>query len=247
MEDAPGLAAQPDAAHPGQDQKPVHRRSHEIQDPLVLAGRHRHGRNRSRPQQPHQLRRSPRANAIHARHLEVNGCRRRRGRPRRHPQRPDSVHSAAHYLTKSGVTAGAAGVRRALLAYNPLDWYVNDILYYAARYGGGAVPGDNDCGAGNRHPELPSLSNERVAKLLAWAKSHNGDAYRMGPGQPPGTALAFTQAAYAQIGVKLPRTASAQRSWLADGNGTRIQPGQGNQATLSSGTPTSDPARSGMS
>ena len=36
----------------------------------------------------------------------------------------------------------------------------------------------------------------------------------------------FTQAAYAQIGVKMPRTASAQRNWLAAGNGTRIQPGQ---------------------
>jgi len=140
----------------------------------------------------------------------------------------DSIHSAANYLTKSGVTAGAAGVRRALLAYNPLDWYVNDVLYYAARYSGGAVPGDpNDCGAGNRHPELPSLSNERLAKLLAWTKSHNGDSYRMGAAGPTTwDCSSFTQAAYAQIGVKLPRTASAQRSWLADGNGTRIQPGQ---------------------
>ena len=140
----------------------------------------------------------------------------------------DSIHSAANYLTKSGVTAGAAGVRRALLAYNPLDWYVNDVLYYASRYGGGTVPGDpNDCGAGNRHPELPSLSNERLAKLLAWTKSHNGDSYRMGAAGPTTwDCSSFTQAAYAQIGVKLPRTASAQRSWLADGNGTRIQPGQ---------------------
>src|SRR5215211_7608523 len=140
----------------------------------------------------------------------------------------DSIHSAAHYLTKSGVRAGAAGVRRALLAYNPVDWYVNDVLYYASRYGGGTVPGDpNDCGAGNRHPELPSLSNERVAKLLAWAKSHDGDSYRMGATGPnTWDCSSFTQAAYAQIGVKMPRTASAQRSWLADGNGTRIQPGQ---------------------
>jgi membrane-bound lytic murein transglycosylase B len=30
----------------------------------------------------------------------------------------DSIHSAAHYLTKSGVRAGAAGVRRAFFAYN---------------------------------------------------------------------------------------------------------------------------------
>lgn len=41
----------------------------------------------------------------------------------------DSIHSAAHYLTKSGVSAGVAGVRRALFAYNHVDWYVNDVLY----------------------------------------------------------------------------------------------------------------------
>ena len=36
----------------------------------------------------------------------------------------------------------------------------------------------------------------------------------------------FTQAAYASIGVKMPRTATVQRNWLAAGNGTRIRPGQ---------------------
>jgi membrane-bound lytic murein transglycosylase B len=41
----------------------------------------------------------------------------------------DSIYSAAHYLTESGVRAAAAGVRRALFAYNHLDWYVNDVLY----------------------------------------------------------------------------------------------------------------------
>jgi cell wall-associated NlpC family hydrolase len=140
----------------------------------------------------------------------------------------DSIHSAANYLTKSGVSAGAAGVRRALFAYNPVDWYVNDVLYYAARYGGGTVHGaPNDCGAGNRNSELPSLSNERVAKLLAWAKSHNGDSYRMGAAGPTTwDCSSFTQAGYAHIGVKIPRTATAQRAWLAAGHGTRIQLGQ---------------------
>jgi hypothetical protein len=123
----------------------------------------------------------------------------------------DSIHSAANYLTKSGVRAGPAGVRRALFAYNHVDWYVNDVLYYAARYGGGTVPGDpNDCrpGSGDRRP--PSLTNERVAKVLAWAKSHDGDSYRMGAAGPTTwDCSSFTQAAYAQIGVKMPRTASA--------------------------------------
>ena len=36
----------------------------------------------------------------------------------------------------------------------------------------------------------------------------------------------FTRAAYARIGIRLPRTAAAQRSWLAAGNGTRIPPGR---------------------
>jgi cell wall-associated NlpC family hydrolase len=41
----------------------------------------------------------------------------------------------------------------------------------------------------------------------------------------------FTQAAYAQIGVKMPRAATAQRSWLATDKGTRIKPGRENPAT----------------
>ena len=36
----------------------------------------------------------------------------------------------------------------------------------------------------------------------------------------------FTQAAYAQIGISIPRTASAQRNWLAAGNGFRVPAGQ---------------------
>jgi hypothetical protein len=58
-----------------------------------------------------------------------------------------------------------------------------------------------------------------------------GEAPRRRPlsdGAGPNTwdCSSFTQAAYAQIGVKIPRTATAQRNWLATGNGTRIQPGQ---------------------
>jgi hypothetical protein len=140
----------------------------------------------------------------------------------------DSVHSAANYLTKSGVSQGAGGVRRALFAYNHVDWYVNDVLYYAARYGGGTVPGDpNDCGPGTGDPNLPPLTHDRIGELLAWAKSHDGDAYRMGASGPhTWDCSSFTRAAYAQIGIKMPRVASAQRNWLAAGNGTRIRPGQ---------------------
>ena len=83
----------------------------------------------------------------------------------------DSVFSAANYLTKSGVKAGAAGVRRALFAYNHTTWYVNDVLYYAHHYGGGTMLGDpNDCGAqGDGDPNLPPLTDHRIAAVLGWA------------------------------------------------------------------------------
>jgi cell wall-associated NlpC family hydrolase len=141
----------------------------------------------------------------------------------------DSIHSAANYLTKSGVSQGAAGVRKALLAYNPVDWYANDVLFYAARYGGGTVLGDaNDCGTvSSNQRAMPPLTTDRVRKVLAWAKSHDSDSYQMGATGPAAwDCSSFTQAAYAHINIRMPRLASAQRSWLAAGNGIRIRPGQ---------------------
>ena len=141
----------------------------------------------------------------------------------------DSIYSAANYLTASGVTAGVDGVRRAIFAYNHADWYVNDVLYYAAAYGGGIVPGDpSDCGpGGSGNPTLPSLHNARIAGMLTWAQSHVGDPYVFGANGPNAwDCSSFTQAAYARAGITLPRTASAQRNWLAAGNGYRVQLGQ---------------------
>jgi hypothetical protein len=63
--------------------------------------------------------------------------------------------------------------------------------------------------------------------VLAWAKDHNGDSYRMGAAGPTTwDCSSFTQAADAQIGVHLPRTATAQWNWLVAGHGTSVQPGQ---------------------
>ena len=142
----------------------------------------------------------------------------------------DSVMSAANYLTAAGLTTGGAeGVRRALLAYNHADWYVNDVLYYAHAYGGGVIAGDpSDCGPGGQgDPSLTAVSSPQVATMLTWALSHAGDRYVFGASGPHAwDCSGFTQAAYAQIGVSLPRTASAQRNWLAAGHGSRVTPGQ---------------------
>ncbi|MFC6708004.1 C40 family peptidase [Flexivirga alba] len=54
-----------------------------------------------------------------------------------------------------------------------------------------------------------------------------GNTYQFGASGPKAwDSSAFTQAAYAQSGIRLPRTAQQQRDWLAAGHGTRVVPGQ---------------------
>jgi hypothetical protein len=143
----------------------------------------------------------------------------------------DSIYSAANYLTKSGVTKGPGGVRAAIFIYNHADWYVGDVLYYAQAYGGGTVLGDpTDChieaGAGNGNPNLPPLTNQRVKTILTWVQGHVGDPYVFGANGPNAwDCSSFTQAGYARIHITMPRTAGAQRDWLAAGNGFRVQLG----------------------
>lgn len=136
----------------------------------------------------------------------------------------DSVHSAANYLTASGVHRGEQGVRDALFAYNHTDWYVNDVLFYAHAYGGGLVLGDPlHCDGQGGNPDLPPVDSERVAQMLAFAAAQKGDAYILGAGGPDAwDCSSLTQTAMAQIGITSPRTAQAQRDWLAMGNGFRV-------------------------
>ncbi|WP_446665251.1 peptidoglycan DD-metalloendopeptidase family protein [Flexivirga sp. B27] len=131
----------------------------------------------------------------------------------------DSVYSAANLLRAVDVAQGAAGVRRALFAYNHAEWYVNDVLYYAAAYGKGA--GGVACTDG-----AETAASSRAAGAVRWAESEVGHAYRFGANGPDAwDSSSFVQAAYKNAGVQLPRTAQQQRDWLAAGHGTRVQPG----------------------
>ena len=143
----------------------------------------------------------------------------------------DQAMSAANYLTTLGVSrsGGPDGVRNAIFGYNHATWYVNDVLFYTHAYGGGTVLGDpSDCGpAGNGNPDLPPMTNQRINTLLTWAQTKKGDPYLLGAGGPNvWDCSSFTKAAFAHVGVTMPRTASAQRDWLAKGNGFRVPYGQ---------------------
>lgn len=144
----------------------------------------------------------------------------------------DSIHSAARYLKHEGATrGGGAGVKKALFAYNQATWYGNDVLYYAQAYGGGTVLGSTqDCTEGEGKDsgrKLPPIDNKRAKKVLTWAAKHRGADYVMGAEGPDAwDCSSFTQQAFGQIDVSMPRTARDQRDWLASGNGTRVKPGE---------------------
>ncbi|MDF1705839.1 MAG: peptidoglycan DD-metalloendopeptidase family protein [Aeromicrobium sp.] len=142
----------------------------------------------------------------------------------------DSVYSAANYLTASGISNGEQGVRDAIFAYNRADWYVNDVLTYAHAYGGGTVMGGvENCGdgSGNGDPNLSPLAGQRATTVLTWANAQAGKPYIFGGTGPTGfDCSGLVQTAFKQIGITMPRTAGAQRNWLAQGNGFRVEPGQ---------------------
>jgi cell wall-associated NlpC family hydrolase len=80
-------------------------------------------------------------------------------------------------------------------------------------------------GAGD--PDLPPLTGDRVTAVLTWARAQAGEAYVFGASGPDAwDCSSFVQAAFARIGVTTPRTAAAQRDWLAAGNGHRVPLGQ---------------------
>lgn len=130
----------------------------------------------------------------------------------------DSVFSAANALRAWGVGDGPEAVRSALFRYNHAHWYVNDVLYYAAQY----AESSDTCVAA-----APSAPSTAAGKAVAWANGQVGHAYRFGADGPDQwDSSSFVQAAYQQVGVSLPRTATEQRDWLAAGHGERVKPGE---------------------
>lgn len=132
----------------------------------------------------------------------------------------DSVFSAANALRAWGATDGAAGIRKALFAYNHADWYVNDVLHYASVYAGGAV------GVSSCNDAASAAGTAQAASAVTWAQSKVGKRFRFGADGPDAwDSSSFVQSAYKKAGVNIPRSAQQQRNWLATGHGTRIKPG----------------------
>jgi len=130
----------------------------------------------------------------------------------------DALPAMARYLCASGAPGD---IRAALFAYNHAQWYVDQVLAIAIRYGYGQT----------------SAPTNRVVEL---ARSQIGMPYVYG-GESPQTGFdcsGLVQWVYAQVGINLPRTAQQQYDATVRVSRSELQPGD---TVYFSGTyPTSD-------
>ena len=117
----------------------------------------------------------------------------------------DAIPAMSRYLCDHG---GAQDLRKAIFAYNHADWYVNEVLAIAARYG-------------HLAPGAPA------AQVIDLARSQIGRPYVWG-GASPETSFdcsGLVQWAYRQVGVSVPRTAQLQYNATTRISREDLQPG----------------------
>lgn len=155
---------------------------------------------------------APTFDAVTARHpLPTGGA-----RPPSRYNAADAIYAAAYYLCDSGAPSD---LHAAIYAYNHADWYVQQVLDQAARYR--LTPGSGDC---TTRPTDP-----RILTVIAFACAQLGQPYVWG-GNGPETSggwdcSGLVKAAYATIGIDLPRTTDQQVHYGPRIPENQLQPG----------------------
>ena len=132
----------------------------------------------------------------------------------------DAIYTAAAMLCANGARGGSAsGIEQAVFAYNHAQWYVSEVMSWAAEY---AVQG----------------SSTVVATAIAFAKAQIGRPYQWGAAGPDAyDCSGLVYAAYAAAGIHVAR---ATYQWQQDGPViplSQIQPGDLLFSAGSDGTP----------
>ena len=132
----------------------------------------------------------------------------------------DAIFTAAAALCAQGARGGSpAGIEQAVFAYNHAQWYVTEVMSWAARYAG-------------------QPASTVAAAAIAFAKAQLGKPYQWGAAGPDSyDCSGLVYAAYAAAGVHIARTTY---QWQQDGPVvplTQIQPGDLLFSAGSDGTP----------
>jgi cell wall-associated NlpC family hydrolase len=143
-----------------------------------------------------------------------------------HPLSPydpaDAIYTAAAMLCANGARSGSpVGIKQAVFAYNHAQWYVTDVMSWAANYAAQGGSGD-----------------PATATAIAFAKAQIGKPYEWGAAGPSAyDCSGLVYAAYAAAGIHIARTTF---QWQQDGPViplSQIQPGDLLFSAGSDGTP----------
>ncbi len=145
-----------------------------------------------------------------------------------HPPSPYNPHDAIHTAAADLCASGARDhrdPRAAIFAYNHAEWYVNQVLTQANRYATAATNtppntpapstpgGPPSASPGRAISRTPASSGSVGEAVVAFARAEIGQPYRWGgDGRADGgfDCSGLTRAAWASVGVSLPRTAHTQ-------------------------------------
>jgi cell wall-associated NlpC family hydrolase len=132
----------------------------------------------------------------------------------------DAIYTAAAMLCASGARGGTdTGIENAVFAYNHAQWYVTEVMSWAAKY---AAQGGSNA----------------VTAAIAFAKAQIGKPYQFGAAGPDAyDCSGLVYAAYAAAGIHIARTTY---QWQQDGPViplSEIQPGDLLFSAGSDGTP----------
>jgi peptidoglycan DL-endopeptidase CwlO len=165
----------------------------------------------------------------------------------------DAIAGAAKYLLEFQVQTNPSA---AIFAYNHLQSYVQDVLYYAGAYAGGSYSvvsaqmpsGSSAAGCTGTSGGVPAINppNQVVATAIAYAEEQLGKPYQWGGVGPDAfDCSGLVMMSYESAGVDIARTSEQQ--WATEERipASQVEPGDLVFFAGADGTPT-DPGHVGL-
>ncbi|MQY03884.1 C40 family peptidase [Actinomadura macrotermitis] len=156
----------------------------------------------------------------------------------------DAIPSAARYLKHNGAPQR---MRTAIFMYNHSWDYVNLVLDWAKKYGGGDFKVVQSNGVNCDDDQLPANVSDLVKRIIAFAMAQRGKPYVFGGNGPDAwDCSSLLQGAFRSVGLSIPRTTFEQWPYGVKIDKGKEQPGDFVFFNSGPGTSSNNPGHVGM-